>query len=715
MKVQLNQPYLLLISIHGLIRGNELELGRDADNGGQTKYVVDLAKSLAASHDVGRVDLVTRLVRDPAVSDDYAQPIEQLSDKARIVRIDDGVEGYLAKEQLWDSLDSFKDSLAEFLNAQGHQPDFVHTHYADAGYVGVLLSNFLGVPLIHTGHSLGRDKRKRLLAQGVSREQVESVYNISRRIDAEEDILANADLVVTSTHNEIEEQYSLYNYYKPERMAVIPPGTNLEEFYPPKANEDTPFKSQLSHFLQAPDKPMILALSRPDERKNILTLIEAYGENRQLQDLANLVVVAGTRDDITELEKGARKVFTNILFLVDKYDLYGQVALPKTHQPDEVPAIYRMASASKGVFINPALTEPFGLTILEAAASGLPIVATENGGPVDIIANCDCGRLIDPLDKEDMAAALLHYLTDKAAWQTASENGIKKVREHYAWQAHVDLYLSQLCALEGRYETPEIAKPLPMALRYPDRAIFSDLDLNLIGDAKALKAFVSLVRENRKQVSFGIVTGRRLDSALTLMRKNDILRPDVLITSLGTRIHYGRELIEDTAWADHIDYDWTPRRIVKLLADVVGLKRQAKTEQSSHKIAYFYDETLAPSQDEIVKLLRQNEVTANVIFSFGQFMDVIPSRASKGQALRYVANRLGINLEQTLVTGGSGADEDMMRGNTLAVVVANRHDEELSQLDDGQRIFFSEHAYASGILEALDYYDFFDTCQAPDD
>ena len=715
MKGKLNRPYLLLISIHGLIRGNDLELGRDADNGGQTKYVVDLAKSLGESEHVGRVDLVTRLVRDPAVSDDYAKPLERLSDKVRIVRIDDGVEGYLPKEQLWNHLDSFKDSLAEFLTEQGHQPDFVHTHYADAGYVGVLLSNFLGVPLIHTGHSLGRDKRKRLLAQGVSRDQVESVYNISRRIEAEEDILANADLVVTSTHNEIEEQYSLYNYYNPERMAVIPPGTNLEEFYPPKKGEAVAFQSQLNHFLKDPDKPMILALSRPDERKNILTLIEAYGENKQLQSLANLVIVAGTRDDIAELDKGARRVFTNILFLVDKYDLYGLVALPKSHQPDDVPAIYRMAASSQGVFINPALTEPFGLTILEAAATGLPIVATENGGPVDIIANCDCGRLIDPLDKTDMAAALLHYLTDGTAWHKASKNGIEKVREFYAWQAHVDLYLEHLCVLEDKYEAPQKPAPLPIALRYPDRAIFSDLDLNLIGDAQALKSLVRLIRENRKQVSFGVVTGRRIDSALALMRKNHILRPDVLITSLGTRIHYGRELIEDDAWADHIDYDWTPRRIVKLLDNLTGLKRQPKTEQALHKIAYYYDEKLAPSQEEIVTLLRQHEVTANVIFSFGQFMDVIPSRASKGQALRYVANRLGINLEQILVAGGSGADEDMMRGNTLAVVVANRHDEELSQLDDGQRIFFSDHAYASGILEALDYYDFFDTCKAPDD
>ncbi len=80
--------------------------------------------------------------------------------------------------------------------------------------------------------------------------------------------------------------------------------------------------------------------------------------------------------------------------------------------------IYRLAAASRGVFVNPALTEPFGLTLLEAAASGLPVVATEDGGPQDIIANCDNGLLIDPLDKAAIAKALLRAAaSDAAYWQ----------------------------------------------------------------------------------------------------------------------------------------------------------------------------------------------------------------------------------------------------------------------------------------------------------
>ena len=68
---------------------------------------------------------------------------------------------------------------------------------------------------------------------GLTMEDIEQRYHMSRRIDAEEDTLTNADLVITSTRNEIEEQYELYNCYTPDKMAVIPPGTDLEMFHPP--------------------------------------------------------------------------------------------------------------------------------------------------------------------------------------------------------------------------------------------------------------------------------------------------------------------------------------------------------------------------------------------------------------------------------------------------------------------------------------------------
>jgi sucrose-phosphate synthase len=198
------------------------------------------------------------------------------------------------------------------------------------------------------------------------------------------------------------------------------------------------------------------------------------------------------------------------------------------------------------------------------------------------------------------------------------------------------------------------------------------------------------------------------------MKKHGIPSPDILITSLGTRIQYGQELTEDDLWTDHIDYDWSVRRVRQALANIPGLVLQEQMHQTAFKISYYYNQLHAPSPEELTTTLRQQEISANVIVSFGQFLDVIPARASKGQALRYVAQRMEIPLEQMLVAGGSGADEDMMRGNTLAVVVANRHHEELSLLPSRDRIYFARQSYAAGILEAMDHYDFFGRCEVPD-
>lgn len=705
-----------MISVHGLIRGHDLELGRDADTGGQTKYVVELTRTLPRLPGVARVDLFTRLVAAPNQHPDYAREVEDLGNGARIVRIEAGpAEEYIPKETLWDHVDSFADNTLAFIRREGRVPDIIHSHYGDGGYVGSRLAHFLGVPLVHTGHSLGRVKRRRLLATGLSTVGIEQRYNMSRRIEAEELTLASADRVITSTSQEIEEQYELYDHYQPASMRVIPPGTDLEAFRPPAGDEwDTGIGRGIRRFLHQPEKPLILALSRPDPRKNIAALVEAYGESPRLQDLANLLIVAGNRDDIGDLDEGAQEVLTDLLVAIDRYDLYGKAAYPKHHQADEVSIVYRIAALSRGVFVNPALTEPFGLTLIEAAASGLPIVATEDGGPRDIIGNCRNGVLIDPLDCESIATALLSILEEPHQWRDFAENGLRAVREHYSWPAHGERYLRVIRSLIDKTEVLKRAPRSRRPMLYHDRAIFTDLDQNLLGDPIALRRFNEVLRANRKNASFGIATGRRLDSALKVLRKHRIPEPDVLITSGGTEIHYAPDLTADTFWARHIDHGWTPHVVRRLLADLPGIELQPKTEQSRFKISYYYDPRVAPDQDEINSLMLQEELAVNVVVSFGQFLDVLPIRASKGMALRYVADHWGIPLEQVLAAGGSGADEDMMRGNTLAVVVANRHHEELSHLMDVERVYYASQAHALGILDAIDYFDFFRSCDVPE-
>ena len=64
-----------------------------------------------------------------------------------------------------------------------------------------------------------------MLASGISRDTIEKRYNMTRRINAEEDTLSSAERVITSTNQEINEQYAQYDYYEPQQMRVIPPGT----------------------------------------------------------------------------------------------------------------------------------------------------------------------------------------------------------------------------------------------------------------------------------------------------------------------------------------------------------------------------------------------------------------------------------------------------------------------------------------------------------
>jgi sucrose-phosphate synthase len=709
--------YIVLISIHGLVRGNNLELGRDSDTGGQIKYVVELARALGNHPAVERVDLFTRRVIDQKVDPDYAEQHEVLSDKVTIVRLPCGPRRYLRKEVLWPHLDIFVDNVLKHLGSVGRVPDIVHAHYADAGYVGTRMVQLLGVPLIFTGHSLGRVKQQRLLEKGSKAATIESQYNISHRIEAEEITLGNANLVVTSTHQEVEEQYELYDNYQPRRMMVIPPGVDLTRFHPQDAAQvrKARIKPQLDRFLKHPDRPMILAISRPDERKNIAALIHAYGEQPELRKRANLVIVAGNRDDIDTMDKGSQAVLTGVLKLIDKYDLYGYVAYPKHHESDDVADLYRLAAQSKGVFVNPAFTEPFGLTLIEAAASGVPVVATHDGGPRDIIGHCKNGLLVDPLDSHDIGSALLKVLSNLAQWERMAKSGLLGVHKHYSWGSHVQKYIEAVQnVLEKSRRVTDVTASKKNRLPTVDRLLVCDVDNTLLGDRVAMERLLDIIHSTQGKVGFGVATGRNIESTVKVLEDNGIPIPDLFITSVGSEIYYGHRMVADTDWQKHINYRWKPAAIRKLIKQFPGLKMQAASEQREFKISYNVNPDKVPPMREISAYLRQHDIHVKLVYSHQAYLDVMPIRASKGLAVRYIGMKWGITPERILVTGDSGNDEEMLKGNTLGVVVGN-YSKELAKLKDRDLIYFAKQPYSNGIIEGIKFYGFLDDLFPPED
>ncbi len=715
---QKNGTRIALLSLHGLIRGENLELGRDEDTGGQTKYVVELARALAAQEDVRRVDLITRQIFDDRVSEDYARSEEPLGGGAFIVRIPFGPRRYLYKTKLWPYMEQFVDQCLNYFQRNRAVPDLIHGHYADAGYGGAQLARLLGVPFVFTGHSLGRVKKERLLASGVSEKKIENSYRISRRIEAEEFALETCSLIITSTHQEVRQQYEKYENYIPERMEVIPPGVNLESFRPPRDDDPQPeIAPCINRFLDDPSRPMIVAMARPDERKNLERLVTTFGESEDLRRRANLVLVMGCRDDLREMPPGQRAVLTNILALIDVYDLYGQVAYPKHHRADDVPEIYRMIARTRGVFINPAMTEPFGLTLLEAAASGVPIVATNDGGPSDIIANCRNGILVDPFDSSAIEKALLRTLSEPGTWDEWSVTGHRNVHEHYSWSRHAERYLRDVNeVLEVFREPPKPASPRRKTrpLTGVDRIVIADIDNTLTGDDEAMRTFFDRIEETGTDVGFGIATGRRFEDVMRLMEENGMPQPEVVITSVGTEIYYGKNLTPDASWRKHIDFRWEPEKIREILDPLPGLYPQEEHEQSTFKISYGIDFSESPGLSEIKRMLRNGGARVKVVVSLGMFLDIIPARAGSGLCIRHMAYKWGFPLEHILVAGDSGNDEEMLAGNTLGVVVGN-YSRELEKLRKFPRIYFAESHHAAGILEGMDYYDFLGDIAIPND
>ncbi len=701
-----------MISVHGLIRAKEPELGRDPDTGGQVGYVLDLVRALAENSGIEKVDLLTRKVEGPAISNEYAIDMEQLSPNSRIVRLRCGPKRYIRKEALWPYLDEFVDRALQHFKAQDRLPDVIHTHYADAGYVGLQLSGMLNIPQVHTGHSLGRVKQQYLREGGMSQTQIERRFKISRRIEIEEQVLDQAAMIIASTRQEADQQYGLYERARPNRIKVIPPGLDLSRFHPPDKDWQPAeaIQIEVDRFLTKPNKPMILTVARADRRKNLEGLVEAYGKNPELKHRANLVIVAGNRDRISDLEESVAEILKNILILMDDYSLNGKVSLPKHHLPDEVPDLFRFAARRRGVFVNSAITEAFGLTLLEAAASGVPIVAPDDGGPVDIIRHCRNGLLVETLNFDALSEALLAVVTAGPKWRQWARNGLAGVKNHYAWDAHVRKYLKEIRQIirgnrkSARHRIELLHKP-PMLSA--NRMLALDIDNVLIGDKQGLQKLLEWIDVHRDGTIFAVATGRSLEDALSVLHENGVPTPEVIISSVGSEIHYGPRMLADSGWATHIHYSWRRLDVALALRDVPGLALQAKQNQREFKISYDTNSKM-PSIEEIAGVLSAQGLRANLIYSHGAFLDVLPLRASKGRAIRYLSYKWSVPLEKILVAGDSGNDEEMLEGRTLGVVVGN-YSPEIEHLRGHHQIYFAKSSHAFGILEGIGHYHFCET------
>lgn len=233
----------------------------------------------------------------------------------------------------------------------------------------------------------------------------------------------------------------------------------------------------------------------------------------------------------------------------------------------------------------------------------------------------------------------------------------------------------------------------------------SDLDGTLVGDPAALEVLNAGLGSQRDRWVIAYVTGRTLDSTLSLLAETPLLRPDLLVTGVGSEIHWGPGLEPDVAWRRRMGRGWSRERVRAIASFFPALVSQPPHCQGPFKCSYTL--AVAPSErtlEGLVTTMRRQRLRARLIYSSGRDLDVVPIRSGKGNAVRYVAERLGIPPEGVLACGDSGNDLDMLAMGGSAVVVANAQPELLASAPLGA--YRARAPYAAGIHEALVHFGY---------
>ncbi len=457
--------HVIFLNPQGNFDPNDSHMTEHPDFGGQLIYVKETCMALAR---LGvRVDIVTRLIDDPewpefsGETDHYPG----CGENPRIVRIPCGGPAFLRKEDLWEHLDEFTDGILGFYGEK--RPGFMTAHYADGGYCGVLLKKKAALGFTFTGHSLGAQKLDKLGMNLDNFSEMDSHFFFRKRIQAERLSMEHACNIITSTVQERMEQYA-HPLYRgavdpadDAKFTVIPPGVNTAIFNTNHGPEDDRIANYIRERTGGSEKPFVIASSRLDEKKNQMGLVEAFANSPELNRKANLaLVVRGVDDpyeDTSALQNDERELLGAMLDAIEEAGIKDRVFFLDLQSQEELASAYRYFARLGSAFALTAFYEPFGLAPIEAAACGLSVVATKNGGPSEIFER-DTGVLVDPFDTADIARGLLKGIDE---YDLYAECGRELVEFKYTWQRTAEAYLRVIERGAGRsfgsgFDVPEL-------------------------------------------------------------------------------------------------------------------------------------------------------------------------------------------------------------------------------------------------------------------
>lgn len=504
---------VVVVSPHGFF-GQDKVLGLP-DSGGQIVYILDQVRALEVElqrrlDDAGLSDLhpdivvVTRLIPNSRGTS-CNERLERLRgcSHSRILRVpfrdDDGrvLRNFISRFEVWPYLERFTiDATRELLVELGDKPDFVIGNYSDGNLAATLMCHEMKKRSVDDG---GNHVCQATIAHALEKTKYDDADVYWKRYDGHyhfgcqftADLLAmnSSDFIVTSTFQEIAgtstsvgqyesyQHFTMPNLYRvvngisiwDSKFNIVSPGADASIYYP-FSDESRRLTSVHAHIEELfygnevagatvgsilprdRGKPTIFSMARLDKVKNLCSLAEWYGNSTVLRKRCNLVIIGGVVDKTLTKDKEEMSECQRMHDIIDKYQIttgFRWIHAQKNRiQNGE---IYRFVCDTRGVFVQPALYEAFGLTVIEAMTSGLPTFATQNGGPAEIIRDGVNGFHIDPHHGADAQAKLEAFFErcaeDPSYWEDVSRKGMRRVEERYTWK----LYASRLASLCSVY------------------------------------------------------------------------------------------------------------------------------------------------------------------------------------------------------------------------------------------------------------------------
>ena len=383
---QYSGQHIAILSLHT----SPLAQPGTGDSGGMNVYIREVASALAH-----RGSTCTVYVRkwDPELVDEV-----ELESGVHIVHIEAG-EYELEKEDLYDIVDDFTDIVIKDL--KNRKPvDIIHANYWLSGAVGHKLKHELNIPLVTTFHTLGETKKKSGFPEP------------NERLRVEMEIVGCSDVVVANSENEQEQLHHLYGA-NVDRVEIVPLGVEQALFSPgnPNAAKDA---------LGLPTGPILLFIGRLQSLKGVDVAISTL--RAMDHENATLVIVGGASGQEGSLYESEIRNLANNLPAGKKLAF-----IPP--QPHHILSTYYRAA---DIVIVPSRSESFGLVALEAAACGVPVVASSVGGLQNLIEDGKTGLLIEGWDPVEYAQVVDYLLSNPFKTTEIAMNAVDRAQT-YTW------------------------------------------------------------------------------------------------------------------------------------------------------------------------------------------------------------------------------------------------------------------------------------------